>query len=180
MSRFDDENDENRRRNPFDVYDSDKEFERMIRQIERMIRNSIRESSRNKNRNDDSFVHGFNVKIDSEGNARIKEFNGYPGHNKKYKTEREPVVDVIEDKNDVSVTIEIPGVKKEDVDLNVVDNIFEIKLSNPLNRFHKKIALPCKVKPETTEAVFNNGLLDVVIKKENIDDKENGFHVNIK
>lgn len=180
MSNFDDKKDENNRRDPFDVYDNDKEFQRMIRQIERMIRSSIRESPRNKNRNDDSFIHGFNVNIDSEGNARIKEFGGYPKYKKKYKTEREPVVDVIEDKNDVSVTVEIPGVEKEDVDLRIVDNIFEIKVYDPKNRFHKKIALPCKVKPKSTEAVFNNGLLDVVIKKENTDDKENGFHVNIK
>jgi len=39
----------------------------------------------------------------------------------------EPVIDIYEDKDDVVVKAEIPGIEKEDLDLNLADNVLTIK-----------------------------------------------------
>jgi len=75
---------------------------------------------------------------------------------------REPLTDVFEDKDCVKLYVELPGVEKNDIQLNVTQGKAEVKAKN----FYKLIDLPTKdVEFEKASANYKNGVLEVVIPK---------------
>jgi HSP20 family protein len=75
---------------------------------------------------------------------------------------REPLTDVFEDKDNVKLYVELPGVEKDDIQLNITDGHTEIKAKN----FYKTIDLPTKdVESDKAVANYKNGVLEVTIPK---------------
>ena len=75
---------------------------------------------------------------------------------------REPLTDVFEDKEHVKLYIELPGVDKDDIQLNVTAGQAEIKAKS----FYKTIDLPSRnVEFEKAAANCKNGVLEVLIPK---------------
>jgi len=75
---------------------------------------------------------------------------------------REPLTDVFEDKDNVKLYVELPGVEKDDIQLNVTDGHAEIKAKN----FFKAVDLPTKdVEADKIVANYKNGVLEVTIPK---------------
>jgi len=80
----------------------------------------------------------------------------------------------------VAITVEIPGVEREDIDLNATNDALEIKVDTPQRKYHKKLVLPCDVLPKTTKATYKNGILDIVLKRREKKKPGEGFKVNIE
>ncbi len=94
---------------------------------------------------------------------------------------REPLTDVWETDNDVVATIELPGVSKEDINLNVTDNRVEVKvekkeekkekkkglyrLERSYRGFYRAFPLPSEVKADEAKATYKNGVLEITIPK---------------
>jgi len=75
---------------------------------------------------------------------------------------REPLTDVFEDENSVKLYVELPGVEKDDIQLNVTEGKAEIKAK----KFFKRIDLPTRdVASEKASAEYKNGVLKVSIPK---------------
>jgi len=75
---------------------------------------------------------------------------------------REPLTDVFQDKDNVKVYVELPGVDKNDIQLNVTDGHAEIKAKN----FFKTIELPTSdIAADKAVANYKNGVLEVTIPK---------------
>jgi len=75
---------------------------------------------------------------------------------------REPLTDVFEDKDSVKLYVELPGVEKDDIQLNVTDGQAEIKAKN----FYKSVDLPTRdVESDKSVAKYKNGVLEVTIPK---------------
>jgi HSP20 family protein len=75
---------------------------------------------------------------------------------------REPLTDVFEDKDNVKLYMELPGVEKDDIQLNVTDGHVEIKAKN----FFKAVDLPTKdIEFDKAVANYKNGVLEVTIPK---------------
>jgi HSP20 family protein len=112
------------------------------------------------------YVYGFSLKVGPDGKPRIQEFgNTKPLATGPEDVGREPLTDVIEDEKTVSATFEIPGVEKDEIQLHVTEDKLTIRVNTPKRKYHKEADLPARVSPETTEATYNNGVLDVVIEK---------------
>jgi len=116
------------------------------------------------------FIHWLGIDIVPVGKPKVQRFCNCPFKNPKgepmsYK-EPEPLTDIIEGDEEVAVTVEIPGVEKEDIDLNVTEDAIEITVDNPKRgKYHELLNLPCDVKPKTMKATYKNGVLDVVVKR---------------
>jgi HSP20 family protein len=173
-----------RKKNPFDFFGFDDDFERMFREMERMMERAFR-FPMDKMEPGKSFVHGFSVRLGPDGRPRIQEFGNH--HVKSgegeatISEEREPLTDVIECDEEVSVTVELPGVEKRDIDLRATEKALEISVDTPQRKYHKIVSFNVEVKPETTRATYKNGVLDVSIQrknKKNVEDK--GVHVDIE
>ncbi len=182
------EEDKNRKKsNPFDFL-KDEDFEKIFDELHRIFdnfdfREMIEDMLRDGFDPNKRFIHGFSLNIGSDGKPRFQEFG-----NKKIKSpsgepvlsdEREPLTDIIEGREDVAVTVEIPGVDKEDIDLNVTEKKLEIRVESSRRKYHKIVDMPCNVKPKTTKATYKNGVLDIVIKRFEKKKPGEGYSVNI-
>jgi len=75
---------------------------------------------------------------------------------------REPLTDVFQDKENVKLYVELPGVEKTDIQLNLTGGRAEIKAKN----FYKTIDLPTRdVEIDKAKANYKNGVLEVTIPK---------------
>ena len=89
-----------------------------------------------------------------------------------------PPVDIYEEKDHLTVHVELPGLKKEDIDISLQDGSLTIsgerKHENTqkpyrserfLGRFQRTVNLPCKVNAEKIEATYTDGILVVRLPK---------------
>ncbi len=180
-----------RRKNPFDIFGIDddnlRDFfddDRIMDDIRRMTEEMMKMFSNAQAQPGKPFVHGFKINFDSNGRPKIEDFGNRstksPEGQPIISDEREPLTDIIEGDDDVAVTVELPGVDKEDINLNVLKDILDIKVDTPQRKYHKSIDLPCNVKPKTTQATYKNGILDVVIKRKERKSDDEGYRVNIQ
>ena len=87
--------------------------------------------------------------------------------------------DIIETDGEISVTVNVPGAEKEDINLKVTEGSLAIIINTPKVRYHKIHKLPCNVKPKVTIASYKNGVLDVVTKRKEKKSAEGKFKANI-
>lgn len=92
-----------------------------------------------------------------------------------------PKVDVIEHDNEIKVQAALPGVKKEDLDVSIDNQMITIHASckqeeetknenyycREINRgeFKRTLSLPTQVDGEKAKASFKDGILDITIPK---------------
>jgi len=79
--------------------------------------------------------------------------------------EREPITDVFDEKEEIKVYAEMPGVSKEDIKLDLKEDILDISASSGDRKYHKEVLLPAKLKTENMTSSYTNGMLEIKIKK---------------
>jgi HSP20 family protein len=93
----------------------------------------------------------------------------------------QPPMDVVEGENEITVTLDVPGFKSEDVEVNVTEDLLTIrgKMSEDreeakrryhlrerrYSEFGRSLAIPNKIKPDRATATFRNGVLTVTLPK---------------
>lgn len=152
-----------RRKNPF-FDDLFPDFNRIDELFEQLFKDmSGPEFQRKLSR--EPLVYGVNVRVGPGGKAHVEPFGNVNVQEGKISDEREPLVDVIEEKEHVRVIVELPGVTKEAVKLENNDSILTIQAHSQEQKFKKRIKLPAEVLDEGTKATLKNGILEVVLKK---------------
>ncbi len=92
-----------------------------------------------------------------------------------------PVVDVHDSKDTVTVKAELPGMKKEDIDISLQDGVLTLsgerkgrreekqggvaRSERWFGRFERRISLPCQVDARTIKAGYSDGVLSVELAK---------------
>lgn len=115
-------------------------------------------------------------------NRAIEEFFGDLNRNQDGITRSwSPAVDVVETPERYEVRAELPGVKKEDVEINVENNVLTLRgerkfekdeqkenfhrIERAYGSFVRSFTLPTRVNPEQVEAKFDTGVLTIQIPK---------------
>jgi HSP20 family protein len=101
-----------------------------------------------------------------------------------------PGKDIIETDDTIIVRVDLAGIKKENIELNLTDTKLKVKAEfedehlgemKGSNRrptlIRRSVRFPKKVLPEEAEAKFENGLLSVEVPKL---EKKESFRVDIK
>lgn len=101
-----------------------------------------------------SYINGFGNIIYSDNPRQIIET-------------KEPLVEVIESDKTVSITSELMGVLKESIELEITQNTVVIKVNNGKENYYKEVELSCTVDADSAITSFQNGILDVELKKVN-------------
>ena len=71
-----------------------------------------------------------------------------------------------EDRNgEISVTIEMPGVDKKDIELTVDEHTVSIEADNDARQYSISKTFDATLNPDEVTANLNNGILDIKIKK---------------
>ena len=97
------------------------------------------------------FEHFGNIKKTSEG-SKVEEV-------------REPMTDIFDEREEVVVMAEMPGINEGDIKLDLKDDILNILAQSGDRKYHKEVLLPAKAKSETLTSVYKNGILEIRIKK---------------
>jgi HSP20 family protein len=79
--------------------------------------------------------------------------------------EREPIVDVFDDGNNVKVMAELPGVEENDVNLKIENNVLTISADTPARKYSKEVKLPTFIERDSVESKLRNGILEVKLRK---------------
>ncbi len=113
------------------------------------------------------FVYGFSMSVGSDGKPVIREFGNVESSSRGplLKEEREPLVDVMEEGNEIVVVIEIPGVEKDEVKLQATDRVLKISVDAAKRKYYKDFELPHMVDPRKSKALYKNGVLEVRFTK---------------
>ncbi|NCO23943.1 MAG: heat-shock protein Hsp20 [Candidatus Infernicultor aquiphilus] len=112
-------------------------------------------------------IYGFSIKTLAGGKPLVETFGNIKKTPKgpTVEEEREPLTDVFDEKEEVRVYAEIPGVNEEDIKLDLKGDILDILAKSGDRKYHKEILLPVKVKSETLISSYKNGILEVKIRK---------------
>lgn len=79
--------------------------------------------------------------------------------------EREPITDIFDEDQEIRIYAEMPGVNQEDIKLDLKEDILDISAQTGDRKYHKEILLPSKVQAETMTSSYNNGILEIKVKK---------------
>ncbi len=112
-------------------------------------------------------VFGFSIKTAVGGKPIVEPFGNIKKTPKgpKVEEEREPITDVFDEKDEIRVYAEMPGVSQEDIKLDLKEDILDISVQSGDRKYHKEILLPVKVKAENLTSFYKNGILEIKIKK---------------
>lgn len=172
-----------------------RDMERMMKEMFRGFTERIpRELTRERKLPDGSVIRGtgpivwgYSITMGPDGKPVIREFgNLKPSAQRRpweppfsLKEEREPLVDVVETKDEVRVVAELPGVGKEDINLFAASNSLTVKVETEERKYHKELELPSEVDPKSAKSTYKNGVLEVTLKKTE-KKKPEGAPINIE
>jgi len=170
-------------------------FRRFMREMDRMFENIFKEISarapkelfREKELPDGTrirtfgpIVYGYSMTIGPDGVPKIRTFGNVKpeGPFLAPSEVREPIVDVVTTPKFVKVTAELPGVKREDIELYATESKLTISVDKPERKYYKEIDLPAKVDPKSADATYSDGILEVTLKR--LKEEEKGERIEIR
>ncbi len=84
---------------------------------------------------------------------------------------RKPLVDIMEAEDNLHVVVEMPGITKEDVSLEISGTMLNIKARNGDRKYSERVELPARVLADSAKATYMNGVLEVVFEYDRSDKK---------
>ncbi len=160
--------------------DFDEVFERMFQD---MARDMPKDMMQEKKLPDGStmrqfgpFVYGYSMSVGPDGKPIIQEFGnvkpskrpgmfGFEQPALEPTVSREPLADVINEPEQVRVLVELPGVEKSDIKTTITEDTLTIKVEAAARKYYKEVQLPTGVDPDSSKANYNNGVLEIVLRK---------------
>lgn len=112
-------------------------------------------------------VYGFSIKTAVGGKPVVEPFGNIRNTPKgpKIEEEREPIVDIFNEKSEIRVYAEMPGINTGDIKLDLNGDILDISAQTEDRKYHKEILLPLKINPDTMTFTHKNGILEVKMGK---------------
>jgi len=113
-------------------------------------------------------VYGFSVKTMAGGKPVVERFGNVRKTPKgpKIDEERVPITDIFDEKDEIRICAEMPGLDEKDIGLDLKDDILEIAAQTGERKYRKEVLLPVKAKPENMTSAYRNGVLEVKIRKQ--------------
>ncbi len=112
-------------------------------------------------------VYGFTVKTAGGGSPRVETFGNIKKtpEGPKVDEEREPITDIFDEKDEIVIIAEMPGIEENIIKIDIKEDILEISAVNKSRNYRKEILLPCKVTIDNLQSKYNNGILEIRLKK---------------
>jgi HSP20 family protein len=113
-------------------------------------------------------VYGFTIKSAAAGGKSTVETFGNikkTPEGPKVEAEREPMTDVFDEKDEIVIIAEMPGIEENDVTIDLKGDMLDISAERNTRKYHKELLLPLKVEQEKMKVKYNNGILEIRIKK---------------
>lgn len=139
------------------------DFDKMFARLQKMAYNDIFEQYR-----DTPYYYGYTLKIGADGKPEFKEYGNKKliGHTSlPTKPEiKSTEVDEIVNNDEVKLVLEMAGLEKEDIKVEVIDDLVTIEGSKGEKKYSERIPLKYKV-DKNPKASYKNGILEITFKK---------------
>ncbi len=135
------------------------EFEREFEQMNELMSHMMTQFGK------EPQVYGFSVQVGPEGIPHVERFGNVLPVGKDHDV-REPFASSIinEKDNELNITAEMPGIEKNDIEVNATESEVVIKAEGSGRKYYKSIAAPTPVDPDSARAKYNNGVLEVTLR----------------
>jgi HSP20 family protein len=131
---------------------------------------------------ENTYYYGFQLTQGPDGKPVIREFgNVKPFTRGRLEVgARQPLVDVSVDEKEgtVKIVAEMPGADKESIGVNAAEDHVSITSNQGGKPYKAEVPLSVKIDPDTAEASYNNGILEIIIKQKAPEKK--GTSVKVK
>ena len=124
------------------------EFDKMVKEMQKIIEEVFRSAFEGFG---NAFAEGFSVKFSPEGEIKME----------RIEREDEGDKDIIEDGNKIYVTLRLPDIDEDSLDIKIVDGDLEIITGDRI----RIIELPAPVNENKIKAIYKNGVLDIELEK---------------
>ncbi len=124
------------------------EFDKMVREMQKIIEEVFRSAFEGFG---NAFAEGFSVKFSPEGEIKMERIG----------REDEGDKDIIEDDDKIYVTLRLPDIDEDSLDIKIVDGDLEIIAGDRI----RIIELPAPVNENKIKAIYKNGVLDIELEK---------------
>ena len=159
-------------------------FEKMIERFEESTPLEFKEFVKEENtpagvvRRYGPFVYGFSYTAEPGKEPVFQEFGNIKPSYRGIEPSlgREPLVDIMDEKDKYKIFVELPGVDKEKVKLDVAEDSVEVKTEDD-KKFYKMINFDSAVNPDTSKASYKNGVLTLELEKK---EKRTGKEIKIE
>ncbi|ELY55870.1 Hsp20/alpha crystallin family protein [Natronolimnohabitans innermongolicus] len=118
--------------------DRDEPFDDLFREIERMM---------------NEMMNGADTNVDFAASSDVDNGFGMDTH-----------VDIHETDDEVRVVADLPGVEKDNIELECDGKTLTISASSDHRQYDERVSLPQRVNEHTASATYNNGVLEVVFE----------------
>ena len=112
-------------------------------------------------------VYGFTINTAVGGSPKVETFGNIrkTPEGPKVDEEREPITDVFDEKDEIIVIAEMPGIEENDIKIDLKEDILEFSATSKTRTYRKELLLPVKVIVSNLSHKFTNGILEIKIKK---------------
>lgn len=112
-------------------------------------------------------VYGFTINTAGGGTPKVETFGNIKKtpEGPKVDEEREPITDIFDEKNEIVVIAEMPGIEENDLTIDLKEDILEISAISKNRTYRKELLLPVKLITSNLSHKFTNGILEIRIKK---------------
>jgi HSP20 family protein len=112
-------------------------------------------------------VYGFTINTAGGGTPVVETFGNIKKTPKgpKVDEEREPITDIFNEKNEIVVIAEMPGIDEADLKIDLKGDILEVSAVGKNRTYRKELLLPVSVSKKNLKHKFTNGILEIRIKK---------------
>jgi Molecular chaperone (small heat shock protein) len=126
------------------------EFNEMHKRMERMMDGFTSNAK----------TYGFTVHVGPDGVPHMHEFgDDVPATD----NVREPLTDVSVENDVVRIVIELPGVQKEDIQLDCTETSVTVSVDTESRKFRKAVPLQTNIDVDSAKAEYNNGILEITV-----------------
>lgn len=159
-------------------------FEETIQDIERIPKELVREyetAAGRMAREIGPLVYGYSYTVGADGKPQFREFGNIRPLQRSLRgggrhglggapmltAEREPLADVTTTNKEVKVTVEMPGITKQDIKVSAYEGAVEVStIEKAKRKYHRIIDLPSETDVETARSTYSNGILEIIFDKQ--------------
>lgn len=148
-----------------------KGLDKFINLIADMIETNKDQLSVNGDINKDKLVgkYGFSIKLgsnDLNGVDRINEINKRIKNVQEKIKPIEPPTDIFDEEDKIIIVMELPGIKYDEIQLDINNNIITVRAFGTNSNFYKNISLKITPKTKDITAKLNNSIYSIIINKQ--------------
>lgn len=111
-------------------------------------------------------IYGFTVRTAGGGIPKVEQFGNIRATEEGAVVAdvREPMVDIFDEKKEIVIVAEMPGVSEEEIHIEIRDDVLCLQTTGE-RKYEKEILLPGVVDAKKLNKTFKNGILELRLKR---------------